>query len=54
MAAAATDAAPMPAPAIPKPPLRGGALALLTLAISFNPQPLLAYAQAAARTLGAP
>ena len=31
-----------------------GALALLTLAISFNPQPLLAYAQAAARTLGAP
>ncbi len=36
MAAAATDAAPMPAPAIPKPPLRGGALALLTLAIALS------------------
>ncbi|MDO5623996.1 MAG: proton-conducting transporter membrane subunit [Pseudomonadota bacterium] len=29
-------------------------LAALTLAISFNPQPLMAYAQAAARTLGMP
>lgn len=36
MAVAATDAAPMPTPAIPKPPLRGGALALLTLAIALS------------------